>query len=97
MVDRVAVVAVALAMAVAASADDELPKWLHAREAHSRLGMVATGSPEATEAAVAVLERGGNAIDAAVTAALVLGGADADASGLGGASSGFAQSRSADR
>ena len=46
--------------------------------------MVATGSPEATEAAVAVLERGGNAVDAAVTAAFVLGVADSDASGIGG-------------
>jgi gamma-glutamyltranspeptidase/glutathione hydrolase len=46
--------------------------------------MVATGSPEATGAAVGILERGGNAIDAAVAAALVLGVADPDASGLGG-------------
>lgn len=46
--------------------------------------MVATGSPEATDAAVGVLERGGNAIDAAVTASLALGVADSDASGLGG-------------
>jgi gamma-glutamyltranspeptidase/glutathione hydrolase len=46
--------------------------------------MVATGSPEATEAAVQVLEYGGNAIDAAVAASLALGVADSDASGLGG-------------
>jgi len=63
----------------------ELPEQLQAAEAHSRLGMVATGSPEATEAAVRVLERSGNAIDAAVTASLALGVADSDASGLGGA------------
>jgi gamma-glutamyltranspeptidase/glutathione hydrolase len=62
----------------------ELLDQLEATEAHSRLGMVATGSPEATEAAVRVLERGGNAIDAAVTGSLVLGVADPDASGLGG-------------
>ena len=62
----------------------DLPEQLEATEAHSRLGMVATGSTEATEAAVAVLEQGGNAIDAAVTASLVLGVADSDASGLGG-------------
>ncbi len=62
----------------------ELPEQLEATEAHSWLGMVATGSPEATEAAVRVLESGGNAIDAAVTASLVLGVADPDASGLGG-------------
>ncbi len=53
-------------------------------EARSDLGMVATGSPEATRAAVEILERGGNAIDAAVAAALVLGVADSDASGIGG-------------
>jgi gamma-glutamyltranspeptidase/glutathione hydrolase len=46
--------------------------------------MVATGSPEATAAAVDILETGGNAIDAAVAAALTLGVADPDASGLGG-------------
>jgi gamma-glutamyltranspeptidase/glutathione hydrolase len=46
--------------------------------------MVATGSPEATEAAVRILEVGGNAVDAAVAAALTLGVADPDASGLGG-------------
>ncbi len=60
------------------------PPGFEARESRSDFGMVATGSPEATEAAVAVLERGGNAIDAAVVAALVLGVADSDASGIGG-------------
>jgi len=52
--------------------------------AQSDFGMAATGSPEATEAAVQVLEKGGNAIDAAVAAALMLGVSDPDASGLGG-------------
>lgn len=49
--------------------------------------MVATGSPEATEAAVGILESGGNAIDAAVAAALTLGVVDFDASGIGGSTS----------
>jgi gamma-glutamyltranspeptidase/glutathione hydrolase len=62
----------------------ESPQEIRAYEAHSGLGMVASGSPEATEAAVAVLERGGNAVDAAVAASFVLGVADSDASGLGG-------------
>ena len=62
-----------------------IPPELQATEVHSLFGMVATGSPEATEAAAAVLERGGNAVDAAVVAALVLSVADPDASGLGGA------------
>jgi len=76
--------AAAMAMIYPPSGHAELPKRLEATEAHSRLGMVATGSPEATEAAVRVLENGGNAIDAAVTASLALGVADSDASGLGG-------------
>ena len=57
------------------------PRTSHAR---SDFGIVATGSPEATGAAVEILESGGNAIDAAVAAALTLGVADPDASGLGG-------------
>ncbi len=61
------------------------PPQLRATAVHSDLGMISTGSPEATEAAAAILERGGNAIDAAVTAALVLSVADPDASGIGGA------------
>jgi gamma-glutamyltranspeptidase/glutathione hydrolase len=46
--------------------------------------MVATGSTDATDAAVEILERGGNAIDAAVAAAMTLGVADSDASGIAG-------------
>jgi gamma-glutamyltranspeptidase/glutathione hydrolase len=64
--------------------DDRLPAEPCVPEAGSDFGMVATGSPEATEAAVNVLERGGNAIDAAVAAALMLGVVDSDASGIGG-------------
>jgi len=67
------------------SDDVAMHPYLNAVEARSDFGMVATGSPEATEAAVAILEHGGNAIDAAVAAALVLGVADSDASGIGGA------------
>lgn len=75
----------AIGAAEAPSADKDLPPQITAIGVHSRLGIVATGSPEATEAAVSILERGGNAIDAAVTAALVLSVADPDASGIGGA------------
>lgn len=46
--------------------------------------MVATAFPAATEAAVAVLKRGGNAIDAAVTAAWALSVCEPSGSGLGG-------------
>ncbi len=76
---------VAPATSETASAVTALPPQLRATEAHSPFGMVATGSPEATRTAVRVLEEGGNAIDAAVTAALTLGVADSDASGIGGA------------
>jgi gamma-glutamyltranspeptidase/glutathione hydrolase len=67
--------------------DDRLPPELCVPEARSDYGMVATGSPEATEAAVEILELGGNAIDAAVAAALTLSVVDSDASGIGGATS----------
>ncbi|MDQ2078497.1 gamma-glutamyltransferase [Marinimicrobium sp. ABcell2] len=47
---------------------------------------VATVQPRATEAALAVLEDGGNAVDAAVAAALTLGVVDGHNSGIGGGS-----------
>jgi gamma-glutamyltranspeptidase/glutathione hydrolase len=64
-----------------------LPVEPAATRAHSDFGMAASGSPKATEAAVGILERGGNAVDAAVAAALMLGVSDPDASGLGGMTS----------
>ena len=47
-------------------------------------GIVATVQPIATDAAVSAFQRGGNAIDAAVAAALTLGVVDGHNSGLGG-------------
>src|SRR5438094_1807787 len=52
--------------------------------AHGGRGMVATVHPLATDAAVAAFKRGGNAIDAAVAAALTLGVVDGHNSGIGG-------------
>jgi gamma-glutamyltranspeptidase/glutathione hydrolase len=54
------------------------------RVAVSRYGMIATQHYLATEAGVEVLADGGNAIDAAVAAALALGVCEPSASGLGG-------------
>jgi len=47
-------------------------------------GMVATGHPLATDAAVRTMRDGGNAVDAAVAAALTLGVVDGHNSGIGG-------------
>ncbi len=55
-----------------------------AAAATGRSGIAATGHPLATEAAVEALKNGGNAIDAAVAAALTLGVVDGHNSGLGG-------------
>jgi gamma-glutamyltranspeptidase/glutathione hydrolase len=51
---------------------------------HAKRFMAATANRHATEAAVAVLKAGGNAIDAAIAAQLVLGLVEPQSSGLGG-------------
>jgi gamma-glutamyltranspeptidase/glutathione hydrolase len=46
--------------------------------------MVTTGSPDATAAAIEILEKGGNAIDATIAAAFTLSVVDSQSSGIGG-------------
>ena len=73
---RILSIIVCLIVVVATSA--------RAEPAQSRRGMVATVHPLATDAGVAALQQGGNAVDAAVAAALTLGVVDGHNSGIGG-------------
>jgi gamma-glutamyltranspeptidase/glutathione hydrolase len=66
----------------------------YARSSNNGAGAVATVSPLATQAGIDVLQAGGNAIDAAVAAALTLGVVDSHNSGIG--SGNFALLRYAD-
>src|SRR5215207_7822919 len=61
-----------------------LPVTVQANTAESRAGMVVTVHPIATDAAAEVMRQGGNAVDAAVAAALMLGVVDGHNSGIGG-------------
>lgn len=72
----------------------QLDKSDLAKVAIGRQGVVATVHPLATQAAMAEFKRGGNAIDAAVAASLMLSVVDIHNSGLGGG--GLALIRSAD-
>jgi gamma-glutamyltranspeptidase/glutathione hydrolase len=66
----------------------------YSRSSDNGLGAVATVHPLATQAALTVLDSGGNAIDAAVAAAVTLGVVDSHNSGIGGGN--FAVIRYAD-
>src|SRR5437588_8129176 len=69
-----------LGLLISAAIGADLP----ANAAVSPHGMVASVHPLATDAGVAALRQGGNAIDAAIAVGLTLGVVDAHNSGLGG-------------
>ena len=58
--------------------------WVRAEGDAKKNGVVVTAHALATEAGVAAMKRGGNAIDGAVAAALTLGVVDGSNSGIGG-------------
>lgn len=65
--------------------DGARSEWIITKtEAVAQRGMVTADRPEAAEAGVAVLRDGGNAVDAAVTAAFAVGVAEPATSGVGG-------------
>src|SRR4030088_2909053 len=60
-------------------------EWLHTKtEARARNGMVTAEHHLAAEAGVEVMQDGGNAIDAAIAAAFVMGVVEPFTSGIGG-------------
>lgn len=77
IIDRVVFACFLLVLAFAVHAD-------YAEVTADGRGAVATVQPLATEAAMGVYRRGGNAVDAAIAAALTLGVVDGHNSGIGG-------------
>jgi gamma-glutamyltranspeptidase/glutathione hydrolase len=82
--NAVSALAGALLLLVAAANSQELPAEIRTVEVRSANGVVVANTREAAAAGARLLRAGGNAVDAAVAAALALGVSEAEASGIGG-------------